>query len=115
MNYDSQNTKSIVITTAGITRQFIVACITHVVCDGCLCDIYFDGNEKITCVRLLKYFENELGVYGFMRINHNAIVNAKYIKQINNKNKEILLTNNTKLKVSRRKWILFKKNFMALP
>ncbi|MDR2064761.1 MAG: LytTR family transcriptional regulator [Prevotellaceae bacterium] len=111
MNYNSQNTKSIVITTAGITRQFIAARITHIVCDAYLCDVYIEGNEKLTCSKLLKYFENELAGCGFIRIHHDTLVNANYIRQINNRNKEITLTDNTKLKVSRRKWAVFKKRF----
>ncbi|MDR1984959.1 MAG: LytTR family transcriptional regulator [Prevotellaceae bacterium] len=114
MNYEPQNTKSIVITTAGITRQFIAARITHIVCDAYLCDVYICNKVKITCSKLLKDFETELAPYGFIRIHHDTLVNAKYIKQINNRKKEILLTDNTKLKVSRRKWLVLKNHFIDL-
>ncbi|MDR1552031.1 MAG: LytTR family transcriptional regulator [Prevotellaceae bacterium] len=114
MNYDLQNTKSIVITTAGITRQFAVARITHIVCDAYLCDVHIEGNEKIICSKLLKYFETELAGCGFIRIHHDTLVNAKYIRQINNKKKEITLIDNTRLKISRRKWVVIKKQFIDL-
>jgi two-component system LytT family response regulator len=113
MNYDSQHTKSIVIATTNFIRQLIVTDITHIVCDGYLCDVYInETNEKITCSKLLKYFETELAIHGFIRIHHNTLVNAKYIKQLNSKQKELTLKNNTKLKISRRKWIILKKHFL---
>ncbi|MDR2291943.1 MAG: LytTR family transcriptional regulator DNA-binding domain-containing protein [Prevotellaceae bacterium] len=114
MNYDLQNRKSVVITTAGITRQFIAASITHIVCDGYLCDVYIEGNEKVTCSKLLKFFETELACCGFVWIHHDTLVNAKYIRQINNRKKEIVLTDNTKLKVSRRKMTALKRYFIDL-
>jgi two-component system LytT family response regulator len=76
--------------------------------------IYIDKEDRITCSKLLKSFENELATYGFIRIHHNTLVNARYIQQVNNRKKEILLTNNIKLKVSDRKWIEFKKHFVEL-
>ncbi|MDR2651746.1 MAG: LytTR family transcriptional regulator DNA-binding domain-containing protein [Prevotellaceae bacterium] len=81
MNYDMQNTKSIVITNKNITKQIIVSEISHIVCDTYLCYL-FTQNEKFTCSKLLKHFELELADYGFIRINHNILVNAKFIKHI---------------------------------
>ena len=61
MNYEPQNTKTIVVTTTSITHQFIVADITHIVCDAYLCDVYInETNGKITCSKLLKHFETKL-------------------------------------------------------
>ncbi|MDR1197798.1 MAG: LytTR family transcriptional regulator [Prevotellaceae bacterium] len=113
MNYDTQNTKSIIVSTKLITKQIIVSEISHIVCDAYLCNIFLE-NDKITCTKLLKYFELELDGYGFIRIHHNTIVNAKYIKHIENKTKIVILKNGIKLRVSSRRWKLFKIIFMNL-
>jgi DNA-binding LytR/AlgR family response regulator len=113
MNYDMQNTKSIMITNRNITKQIIVSEISHIVCDAYLCDI-FAQNEKFTCSKLFKYFEMELADYGFIRINHNILVNARYIKCINNKTRIVILKNDTELRISVRRWKFFKKIIMNL-
>ncbi|MDR2126710.1 MAG: LytTR family transcriptional regulator [Prevotellaceae bacterium] len=107
MNYDMQNTKSLMITSRNITKQIIVSYISHIVCDAYICDI-FTQSEKITCSKLLKDFEAELAEYGFIRINHNILVNARYIKFINNKKRVITLKNSIELQISVRRWKFFK-------
>ncbi|MDR2292723.1 MAG: LytTR family transcriptional regulator [Prevotellaceae bacterium] len=113
MNYDMQDTKSIVITGKNITKQIIVSDISHIICDAYLCDI-FTQNEKFTCLKLLKSFETELADYGFIRINHNIIVNAKHIKHVNNKNRTVILKTNIELHISVRRWKFFKTIFINL-
>jgi DNA-binding LytR/AlgR family response regulator len=76
--------------------------------------VYIGGNEKITCSKLLKFFEIELAACGFVRIHHNTLVNTKYIRQLNNRKNEIVLIDSTKLKVSRRKMPALKKHFITL-
>jgi DNA-binding LytR/AlgR family response regulator len=95
------------ITNRNITKQIIVSEISHIVCDAYLCDI-FAQNEKFTCLKLLKYFEMELADYGFIRINHNILVNARYIKYINNKKRVVILQNDIELQISVRRWRFFK-------
>jgi DNA-binding LytR/AlgR family response regulator len=113
MNYDIQNTKSITISTKLITTQIIAAKISHIVCDDYLCNIFMENN-KITCAKLLSYFELELDAYGFIRIRHNTIVNTKYIQQIEVKTKTIVLKNGIKLSVSPKRWKHFKAIFREL-
>ena len=69
MNYNVQTQKTIVITTKNVTYQIEASSISHIICDGCLCNIFIENNEKITCSKLLKYFEKELSGYGFIRIH----------------------------------------------
>jgi DNA-binding LytR/AlgR family response regulator len=60
----------------------------------------------------LKYFENELCAYGFIRINHDIIVNTKYMKEIkciSQKSKILILANNIEFNISYRKWAKIKK------
>jgi two-component system LytT family response regulator len=113
MDYNAQNTKSIIVSTKLITKQIIVSEISHIVCDAYLCDIFME-NDKITCTKLLKYFESELNGYGFIRINNSIIVNVKYIKHIENKTRTVILKNGIKLKVSSRRWKGFKSFFINL-
>ncbi len=86
--------------------------ITHLTCDGNVTTIYTVENRTSNISKPLKYFETELSEKGFVRANHNTIVNCKNIMDyIKGHYNTIILTNNVKIKISRRKVHLFKDFF----
>ena len=65
-----------------------------------------DGSEMV-CVRLLKLFEQDLDGAGFLRINHNVLVNLAEIQEIryvNARKRQVVLTGGVVVDVSYRKW-----------
>ena len=86
--------------------------ITYINCDGYICSIYNEEDKLIASqTKLLKNYETELEQFGFVRINRKTIINAKSIKQIDLKNRKIILSNNKIMTVSRRKLIILRKKF----
>ena len=86
--------------------------ITYINCNGYICSIYNEEDKLIASqTKLLKNYETELEQFGFVRINRKTIINAKSIKQIDLKNRKIILTNNEIMTVSRRKLIILRKKF----
>jgi len=82
--------------------------ILYLQCDGYLTTIYLTDRESISISKLLKDFEKELGKYGFLRANHNTLVNTRYISalQLNKQGKSIYIRD-VEVKISRRKYYLF--------
>ena len=83
--------------------------IILITCEGYLTTLLMEGGLSVKISKLLKEFEIELENYGFIRVNHNSIVNAYHIISIDRgKNRLIILSNNMKVRISRRK--LYKLN-----
>ena len=72
--------------------------------------LFFTDGRSLVVAKLLSWFEEKLaGVY-FTRLHRGHLVNIRYIKACNYYNSaEVILVNNKKLAVSRRKRIEFKK------
>jgi two-component system LytT family response regulator len=67
-------------------------------------------NTKITSSRNLGAYEEILCANQFFRIDHNAIINLRFIKSyVKGKNCSVILTSGTELKVSQRRRIDFLK------
>jgi len=67
-------------------------------------DIYLTNNQKITSTKTLKFYENLLIDSPFFRIHQKHLVNTQYIKKfLKEDGGYVLLSDNSKLEVSRRK------------
>jgi len=78
-------------------------------CDGYVTTIHLIDKESICISKLLKLFEIELFDFGFLRANHNTIVNPLHIREISSTLKErIIQINKSEIKISRRRAYLFK-------
>lgn len=75
---------------------------------------FFCKNRKRHLMaRTLKFFEKELTNQGFYRVHRSCIINIGYVKDINLATDTIILSNNTTIKMSRRKRKAFLEAFMA--
>lgn len=111
-DYSCQRDKKLVLKEKNTIKQISMDKITHLICDGYLTSVYTIDNKTITVSKLLKCFEIELSQYGFIRVNHNALVNVNNIIEFQKGNKRCLILSNKKeVKVSRRKLCLFKEVF----
>ncbi len=83
--------------------------ITHITCIGSLSKVHTINNKSYSITKLLKQFDSELSNFGFMRANHNTIVNMMHVNEIYGfQKRKLLLTNNIEIKISRRKMYLFR-------
>ena len=93
-------------------RRKSVVCvdkITHISCEAYLSTVYTVDNKQYMVAKLLKKFEIELAQFGFIRANHNTIVNPIHIIEINSSPiRKLVLINQFVVKISRRKLYLFK-------
>lgn len=79
--------------------------ITYLECKGNLVFVFNTKNHKpYSFSKSLIEIESELADFGFKRINHNKLVNMKFVVNLNSKKHEIRLANEISLTVSRRKW-----------
>ncbi len=62
------------------------------------------GVNPIIFCNTLKELEAKLSCYGFLRINHNTIINMFHVKKMCTKKHEVHLSNDFILHVSARKW-----------
>lgn len=120
MDYSKQRDKKIILKEKSKTSLIDIRKITHIKCDGHISTIYTINNVNISVSKLLKHFESELAEFGFIRVNHNTIVNTmNIIDYCNNcmKNKfirKIVLINNVEINISRRKMHVLQDFFLKI-
>jgi two-component system, LytTR family, response regulator len=102
-NTDSTD-KCIVVNLTGVTRFIKVKDIVMLAAEGSYCKIYLNNDEKLTCSKNLKHFEEALsGITYFFRSHKSNIVNLKYVSEINRTEGEIFLEKNLKALLSAEK------------
>jgi two-component system, LytTR family, response regulator len=75
--------------------------------------IFLSNGKWLVVSQTLKKFENILINFAFYRIHNSCLVNLNFIEKLLDFNKPIvLLQNGTKLDISRRKYVEFKKNML---
>ncbi|GAB4203616.1 MAG: LytTR family DNA-binding domain-containing protein [Bacteroidia bacterium] len=70
-------------------------------------DFYLTGNRKIISSRTLKDYEDILDKNIFFRVSRSAIVNLNHIKEYNNNDETLTLSENRQIHISRAKWTEF--------
>ncbi len=112
MDFSKQRDKTIVLKEKSKVRQFFIENIVYVECDGYVSTVHLNnGDEPESFAILLKEIEKEVNVYDFCRINKNTLVNLKYFHSFVSGRKRCFVTRNgIEMKISRRKWCVFKKN-----
>jgi two-component system, LytTR family, response regulator len=102
-NTDSSD-KCIIVNLSGTTRFVKVKDIIMLEADGSYCKIYLSNDEKITCSKNLKHFEDALsGIPYFFRSQKSNIVNLKCVTEISRAEGEIFLEKNLKAMLSTEK------------
>ena len=77
--------------------------ITHISCSGSLSTVYIVSRKPIRVSKLLKELEKELEDKGFVRINHNTIVNFNRLEHIKLEKDRLLVLDKEEFTISRRK------------
>lgn len=110
-DYSRQNDIKITLKKNGKIHQIGIGHITHIICDSYVSTIYFiDDVASISITKLLKRFEIELAEFGFIRVNRNCLVNARYIESIVFcKNASLTLVSNENIFISARQLLKIKK------
>lgn len=110
-DFSYQKDKKLVLKEKGRTHLVEIDNITHITCEGYITKIHTIKNEDIIISKLLKYFEIELAEKGFIRANHNTIVNLSKIDSIQSgKKRLVILDNGIEVNISRRKMCKFRNN-----
>ncbi len=65
--------------------------------------IHLSGKKPFIASKTLKHFEDMLDEFDFIRTHKSHLVNPKHIVRISNDNEFVLLTDGSKVEVSRRK------------
>ena len=72
--------------------------------------LFFEDGKTLVVAKLLSWFEKKLAAVHFIRLHRGHLVNIRYIKACDNYNNgEVVLVNNERLEVSRRRRLDFKK------
>jgi two-component system LytT family response regulator len=78
--------------------------IIHVDADSSYTKIYITTGEKIMSSKPLKYFEELLEDYDFVRVHQSHIINLKHIRRyVRGDGGQVVMMNGTEIEVSRRK------------
>lgn len=96
-------------------KQVEVASLSHIICEDYLCTLYITNEESVTCGKSLRYFEQVLQPYPFVRIHYNAIVNLSQVAKVhfNGRQRHVVMHDGTALPISVRKWPRFRDIFRS--
>ncbi|MGX5854902.1 LytR/AlgR family response regulator transcription factor [Dyadobacter jiangsuensis] len=61
------------------------------------------GKRPFLASKTLKHFDEMLGEFNFIRTHKSHLVNTKYIKQVTHNNQFLLLSDGSRIEISRRK------------
>jgi DNA-binding LytR/AlgR family response regulator len=114
MNFDfsKQKEKKLPIKEKAQTSLLRYDEILYLECTGNLVFVYHSQNESpFSYSNSLINIETELAQYGFLRINHNKLVNMYHVQNLNSNKHEIRISSSKILTVSRRKWQNIKEFF----
>ena len=114
MNFDFSKQKHNKLAIKEKTQTNIVSYdeITYLECTGNLVFVFHNKNHSpFSYSKSLLDIECELVDFGFLRINHNKLVNMQHVMNLNSKKHELRLSNEITLSVSRRKWQKIKEFF----
>ena len=70
--------------------------------------IYMDGGREKLVSHTIKFYEEHLENYGFLRVHRGYIINPNYVKEYNPEEESIVMTNGVKADVSRRRKYLLR-------
>ena len=99
--------KPVFVKSGRIIKRIPGSDILYVTCEGNISHIHLKSGGELSCVRLLKLFEEDLAGSGFIRINHNCLVNAAEVQEIqyvSARKRCLSLSNGDTVDVSYRKW-----------
>ncbi len=82
---------------------FMIEEILHLQAEGSYTHIHLVGKRPFVASKTLKHFEEMLEDFRFIRTHKSHLVNPKHITRISNDNEFVLLTDGSKVEVSRRK------------
>jgi two-component system LytT family response regulator len=68
------------------------------------------GNRKMIVAKTLKDFEDKLSAYNFLRSHKSHLLNLYHIREIDGPNNEVLMSDGTRVEISKRK----KKDFTEM-
>ena len=104
MSATSQAQKKIVLKTAESIHLVLLQNITRCEADCNYTKIYFDNQPKILISKPLKYFENILSEYGFVRVHQSHLVNINHVVRVDKIDGGVLVfADKTQVPISVRK------------
>ena len=80
--------------------------IIYCVSDSNYTEVYYsdNGNEKhLLSTKNLKYYDEKLSRYGFVRVNQSVLINGKKVKKIIKRKKLLVLQNETVFTIAKRR------------
>jgi len=106
MKFIAQNDLKITLKEKRKTHRVFIKDISYIQSSSYLSSVHFiDGRKPIIVAKLLKYFEEELGIYGFLRICRNTLFNKRNVQLLYTDNtRKILMDGGAKLTISCRKY-----------
>lgn len=108
-NFDVQTNQKILIKEKACSKFINMEDVILLTCEGYITKILTTNFRTFKVAKILKKFEEELKDFGFIRANHNTIVNAKHIHTIHGtKKRKLILINDIEVTISRRKYYQFK-------
>jgi len=88
--------------TNGIIRFATLSEIVYLKSDGNYTHIFLKDLSQYTMCKTLQYFEMEFG-FCFLRCHKTYLVNSEYIRELNKRNRHLILTTGESIPFSRNK------------
>jgi two-component system LytT family response regulator len=101
---------SIHINTSAGPHTLLISSIVRIEGSSNYSKIFFEHKSyPFLASKVLHWFEDNLEENNFIRTHHSHLINPGFIKELNNKTKQILLQTGETVSVSRRKYTAVKR------
>jgi len=109
-NLKSNNKENykLAISTAEGTYFIMPADIIRCEAEGSYTRFYLNNQKKIMTSKVLKEYDEMLAEHNFIRVHRTHLVNKNYVNSVS-ADHQLILTDNTLIEISRRKWDDVKK------
>ncbi len=112
LSIENKQLKKIVLPTSDGFEVIVLKEILHCKANDNLTDFFLIDGSKRTICRTLKFYEETLNEYDFVRVHKSHLVNINYVKNYKKgKGGEIILTNEANIPVSSTRKNEFLKHF----
>jgi DNA-binding LytR/AlgR family response regulator len=106
--YRQEGNTSLLIINHKTSAKVFVNHIVLIKGDANYSTIYMDSGKQKLVSHTIKFYENHLENFGFLRVHRGYIINPNYVKAYNPEEESIVMENGLKAVVSRRKKYLLR-------
>ncbi len=101
--YEQKGNNSLLILNHRTAKKVFISQVVLLKGDTNYTTIFLDNGKTKTLAHSIKYYEEFLETHGFLRVHRTFMVNPNHVKDYNQEDRKLTMTNGQEAVISRRK------------